>query len=1013
MRFLYLLLFAVISSHAVFSQSTFPVNGNRNPNNNYIAFTNATITVAPGQVLQKATLLVKNGIIEAVGKDISIPKSSVIYDLKGAFIYHSFIDIYSDYGIQNDSEKNKKSGSPQLESNKEGAYNWNEAVKAENKAFEGFNIEHDKAKELRKNGFGVVATHQQDGIFRGTAALVSLGLESPNESLEQSEVFTSLSFDKGSSKQTYPSSLMGIIALIRQTFYDAQWYENRLGTKEYNITLENVNRTKALPKVISVDSYLSALRADKIAKEFDFRFIIKGNGDEYKRVDEIKALNSAFILPLNFPMAYDVENPYDAMNVSLGEMKHWEMAPFNAAMLKAAEVPFCFTANGLESQSEFLTNWRKAIRAGLSKDAALAAITTSPAQILNLKYTDGTLKKGNPANFIITSASIFDKKSIVYENWVEGQPYIISDRANIDIRGTYSINIEGIMQYDLTVEGELDKLTAKIKSEDSSKPCTIVLKGNQVSLAFASKGSKEVIRLSGHVSDDKSRIWSGNAISTKGDWVKWGAIKKKEFITEKKKDSSEVMTHGPVWYPNMAFGSEIKPVAKNVIYRNAMVWTNESKGILRETDVLVIDGKIHKIGPKLDLSIIFRKKAPEVEEFDAKGMHITSGIIDEHSHIAISRGVNESGQANTAEVSIGDVVNSDDINIYRQLSGGVVASQLLHGSANPIGGQSAIIKLKWGETPEVMKIDSADGFIKFALGENVKQSNWGDERKVRFPQTRMGVEQVYYDDFIRAKTYKDNWTLYNSKNNRDRKEMSIPRKDLELETLVEILDKKRFITCHSYVQSEINMLMHVADSMGFKINTFTHILEGYKVADKMKEHGAAGSTFSDWWAYKFEVNDAIPYNGSILNQMGVTTGFNSDDAEMGRRLNQEAAKAVKYGNVSEVDALKFVTLNPAKMLHLDRRMGSIAEGKDADLVVWSGDPLSVYSKVQKTIIEGVCYYDAERDQELRKKVSTERERLVQKMIEAKKKGEKTKKPEAKEKQLYECESMEDEGYEIN
>jgi imidazolonepropionase-like amidohydrolase len=394
-------------------------------------------------------------------------------------------------------------------------------------------------------------------------------------------------------------------------------------------------------------------------------------------------------------------------------------------------------------------------------------------------------------------------------------------------------------------------------------------------------------------------------------------------------------------------------------------------------------------------------------------MHLTPGIIDEHSHIAISRGVNESGQANSAEVSIGNVVNSNDINIYRQLSGGVTTSQLLHGSANPIGGQSALIKLKWGTTPDEMNIDSAKGHIKFALGENVKQSNWGDSKTERFPQTRMGVEQKFYDDFFRAKEYGDNWKLYNSKNSRDKKLATAPRRDLELDALVEILNEERFITCHSYVQSEINMLMHVADSMGFKINTFTHILEGYKVADKMKEHGAYGSTFSDWWAYKFEVNDAIPYNGAIMHKVGVTTGFNSDDAEMGRRLNQEAAKAVKYGGVSEIEALKFVTLNPAKMLQLDHRIGSIKEGKDADLVLWTAHPLSIYARVNKTIIEGTVYYDVERNALLRKQVGEERERLVQKMLAAKKGGAKTKRPEKREKELYECDTTEDEGYENN
>ena len=319
-----------------------------------------------------------------------------------------------------------------------------------------------------------------------------------------------------------------------------------------------------------------------------------------------------------------------------------------------------------------------------------------------------------------------------------------------------------------------------------------------------------------------------------------------------------------------------------------------------------------------------------------------------------------------------------------------------------------MIKLRWGRSPEEMKIEGADGYIKFALGENVKQANHGDKSIIRFPQTRMGVEQTFYDAFIRAKEYQLNWNKFNKPLAKGKEKTAYPRKDLELEALVEILNEKRFITCHSYVQSEINMLMHIGDSMGFKINTFTHILEGYKVADKMKAHGVGSSTFADWWTYKFEVNDAIPYNAAMLNQMGIITAINSDDAEMGRRLNQEAAKTVKYGNVSEEDALKMVTLNAAKLLHLDNKMGSIKAGKDADLVLWSDHPLSIYAKAEKTFVDGICYFDREQDLILRDEIRRERSRIIQKMIKAKKEGEETQKPKAKNQKLYHCDTIEEE-----
>jgi imidazolonepropionase-like amidohydrolase len=339
-----------------------------------------------------------------------------------------------------------------------------------------------------------------------------------------------------------------------------------------------------------------------------------------------------------------------------------------------------------------------------------------------------------------------------------------------------------------------------------------------------------------------------------------------------------------------------------------------------------------------------------------------------------------------------DVVDPKDLDLYRNLAGGVTTAQLLHGSANPIGGQSALLRLKWGETADNLLFEGADGFIKFALGENVKQSNW--QSFSRFPQTRMGVEQVFVDYFTRAKEYQK---LKASK--------QAYRYDEELETLVEILESKRFITSHSYVQSEINMLMKVAEQFDFRINTFTHILEGYKVADKMAAHGVGGSTFSDWWAYKYEVKDAIPYNAAIMTNAGVTVAINSDDAEMSRRLNQEAAKTMKYGGMSELEAWKTVTLNPAKLLHIDDKVGSIAIGKDADVVLWSGHPMSVYSKAEKTLIQGAVYFDIEKNKALRETIAKERMYLTKLMLDVKASGGATIAPVQNKKERFTCDTL--------
>ncbi|HCQ76570.1 MAG TPA: amidohydrolase, partial [Leeuwenhoekiella sp.] len=453
---------------------------------------------------------------------------------------------------------------------------------------------------------------------------------------------------------------------------------------------------------------------------------------------------------------------------------------------------------------------------------------------------------------------------------------------------------------------------------------------------------------------------------------------------EKEEDKEEITPEVmPLTYPNVAYGYDEQPQAETILFKNATVWTNEEDGILEETDVLVKNGKIDKIGK--DLS------AGGAKVIDATGKHLTSGIVDEHSHIA-AFSINESGQNSSAEVRMRDAVNPDDLDIYRDLAGGVTTIQLLHGSANPIGGQSAVMKLKWGSSIDEMVLENTK-FIKFALGENVKQSNWGSYS--RFPQTRMGVQQMFTDYFQRAKEYEA------------KKNSGEPyRTDYEMETLMDVLNEERHITSHSYVQSEINMLMKVADSFDFNVNTFTHILEGYKVADKMAEHGVAGSTFSDWWAYKYEVNDAIPYNAAIMWSQGVLTGINSDDAEMSRRLNQEAAKTMKYGGVPEEEAWKFVTLNPAKMLHIDDRTGSIKVGKDADLVLWSTYPMSVSAVAEKTLVEGAVYFDIDKDKELKEKVEAKKNKLTTMMLSAKNKGLKTQPAKKEEKQRLDCDTLE-------
>ncbi len=1003
-RILTCLVFLSTCISTAYSQETFPINGVHDERSRHYAFTNATIHTDYATTIEKATLLIKEGKVVGAGVGITVPKDAVVTDLGGKHIYPSFIDIYSDYGIEELKAPKDDNPRPQMETNKKGAFGWNQSIKPETRGHELFKVNKDKAKELRKLGFGIVSTHQQDGVSRGTATLVTLGDQRDNLTVVKDRSANHLSFKKGVSKQQYPGSLMGSIALIRQTYLDGQWY-SKTDEEEHNISLQAWLDNLELPQIFEVRDRLSLLRADKVGDEFEVQYIIKGSGDEYQRISEIKATDAPMIIPVNYPKAYDVEDPYDALNVTLGDMKHWELAPTNAGALEKAEINFAFTTAGLEKKDDFLGNIRKAVKHGLSEETALKALTIVPALFLEISDVAGTLDKSKEANFIITDKSIFDKECKIYQNWIRGHKYELKAYPPTDLKGVYSLEVKSEAPVSLNVKGDAGSSKAEIPVNDSTKiKVKLVQDGKLVSLSYSTEkeGKGEKTSLSGVL---KGKNWEGNGTLPSGKWVSWKAVYKGEYKEDDKKDKKKGDDDekeeeekdpelGNVVYPFMAYGYETRPANENVLLKNATVWTNESDGKIEGADVLIKGGKISAVGKNLS--------AGGAKEIDCTGKHITAGIIDEHSHIAISRGVNEWTQSSSAEVSISDVVNSEDVNIYRQLSGGVTAAQLLHGSANPIGGQSGMIKMRWGYSPEEMKIAEADGFIKFALGENVKQSNWGDHNTVRFPQSRMGVEQTFYNYFIRAKEYEARMKDYKPKSKKPG-----PRRDLELDALLEIINSERFVTCHSYVQSEINMLMHVADSMGFKMNTFTHILEGYKVADKMKAHGVNASTFSDWWAYKYEVIDAIPHNATLMHDMGINVAINSDDAEMGRRLNQEAAKAVKYGGASEEDAFKMVTLNPAKMLHLDEQMGSLKAGKDADVVVWSDHPLSIYAQAEKTFVDGVCLFDLQEDKKMRKEIIRERARLIQKMIKEKKNGGDTQAPNGKHHHHWHCDDIGD------
>src|SRR3989440_8212394 len=451
------------------------------------------------------------------------------------------------------------------------------------------------------------------------------------------------------------------------------------------------------------------------------------------------------------------------------------------------------------------------------------------------------------------------------------------------------------------------------------------------------------------------------------------------------------------YFPHSASAANPPEAPAAILTRNATILT-VSHGTIEHGSILIKDGKIAEVGQSVNVP-------KDAQVIDTAGQFVIPGIIDCHSHIA-AESINEGSVSVSSIVNMAEILNPEDIDIYRDLAGGVTAANILHGSANAIGGQTLVIKLRWGQPASKLPFEGAVPGIKFALGENPKRSNFsipGQPR--RYPATRMGVEETIRGAFSEARDYKKAWDDYNKRVAGGGKNLIPPRRDLRLEPLVEVLEGKRYVHSHCYREDEILMLLRVAKEFGFKVRTFQHVLEGYKVADELAAAGVGASTFSDWWAYKVEAYDAIPYNAALMTRRGVVVSINSDDAEEATHLNQEAAKSMKFGGLSHDEALKMVTLNPAMQLGIEKRVGSIEVGKDADLAIYNRDPLSAYAVVQKTLIDGRVYFDRQRDLAERSEHEKEKKALIDKEKKAAKKPDEKKdekkpgdkKPEEKKK----------------
>lgn len=1009
--------------------STVPVDGLREHTPSVYALTNVRIVPEPGKVIEKGTIVLRDGVIVAVGADTAIPADARVIDLPGKTVYPGLIDAFTEMAVP-------------LQVRRSGATHWNELVTPEFDIARHYAVDEELNKKLRATGITARLVAPEGGIIKGKSALVSTGTTDPSQAVLQSDIaqHVRLTVPRGRDRDDYPNSPMGAVALARQTFFDADWYGKATAAYKANPMLPRLERNDALAalapylggeKLVIIDAANEQFfdRADRFAREQGLSIVIRGSGREYRRLDLLKAAGRTIILPVNFPRPPKVGTVEESLDVSLEELMHWDHAPENPARLEKAGVKFALTSYGLKEPAALLPNVRRAVERGLSSDGALGALTLIPAAILGAESRLGTISPGKSANLVIADGDLFAKKTKILETWVDGRRFEHAPEPKTDVRGTWSVEFGGtdgrFAKAIVQLKGSAKSLQGTILRDadgadrkDEVKLTKVSLRESQLNLTFEGKGfgHEGLARLSVVVAypSDGKKSWLGSIVWADGvqenvkaeqtagpsandmeDDATEGDDEKEEKAGEKpdpqvvkelkigekepgpksggkkKELKPETPSLYPVNYPLGDFGRVNLPEQPKVVaIKNATIWTCGAGGKISGATLLVQEGKVLAIGK--DVAI------PEgAIVVDAAGMHLTPGIIDCHSHMATDGGVNEATQAITAEVRIGDFIDANDINIYRQLAGGVTSSNILHGSANPIGGQNQVIKLRWGMPSEELKFREAPPGVKFALGENVKQSNWGEKFNSRYPQSRMGVEQIFRDAFSAAKDYQkqqDKWAAVHTG--------LPPRRDLELDALAEVVSGKRWIHCHSYRQDEILALIRVCDDHKIKIGTLQHILEGYKVADAMAKHGVMGSSFSDWWAYKFEVFDAIPYNGSLMYKAGVIVSFNSDDQELARHLNHEAAKAMKYGGVSEEEALKFVTMNPAKQLRIDQYVGSLEPGKQADFVLWSSSPLSTLSRCEQTWIDGRKYFDRAEAQSGRVERNKMRTALMRKILES-------------------------------
>ena len=959
----------------------------------YYAIQNVRVVTGAGDPIEGATVLLADGLIEAVGKKVKIPGDAWVIDAEGLTLYPGMVDALTAMAQKKEKEEsggNRSRRDAPVVTGPESrpmTTPWLSPVEK---------LDADKKiGKWRQAGFTSVVTAPEKGIFAGQAAMVNL-VDAPDRgAVVATPVAQRLNFRGASGFRTYPGSLMGVLSYIDQVFIDTSHYTKVKSAyakdpagrvrPEYDRTLEPIELAIAdgTPFLMPANLAREIDRVLVMQRNTGVEAIVYGGQGAYARAAELREAKTPVLVNLNWPKAEKGADP-DA-DTPFRTLAHRRLAPTTPAVLAEAGVPFGFYSGGLGSPSEIFEKVRMATDNGLGNEAALAALTSGPASIYGVSDRLGTIEKGKIANLVLASDWPWADGVEVKMVFVDGRRYEErrsdepAEKPESDVSGTWSLALQSPGgTRDITADIEMSedgKVKGKITSDMGETAVDEArMSGNELRFKTTRElGGRSVTGSWTLTIDGETAAGTMSAGPMQMD-VSGTRTAKSEPGGEEEEEGDEGVALDEIREALAVYQGPAKQMGTFAI-TNAQVWTVSGETIENGT-VVVKNGKIAAVGSDVRIP-------GGAEVIDAKGGAVTPGIIDAHSHIAIEGGVNEGSLVVTSMVAIGDVLNPDDVAIYRAVAGGVTAANLLHGSSNPIGGRNQVIKLRWGSDAEGLKFDGAPKGIKFALGENPKRSNFTSSTiPQRYPQTRMGVMDVIRDAFTEALAYQAQWDAYEA-GARNGIKPELPRRDRELEALVEILEGERLVHSHCYRADEILQLMRVAEEFGFTVGTLQHVLEGYKVADEIAAHGAGASTFSDWWGYKVEAYEAIPHNAALMAERDVVVSINSDSGEEIRHLNHEAGKAVKWGGMDEIEALKLVTLNPAIQLGIDHRVGSIEVGKDADLVVFDGHPLEIRSVVQMTFIDGNLYFSRERDAGRQALVAGIKERLQGKDGEAK------------------------------